>query len=45
MSNTEQVQLFEGMKVRTVWDDVQEKWYFSVADVVHVLTDSVNAAD
>jgi len=40
MGNTEQVQLFEGLKVRTVWDDVQEKWYFSVVDVVRVLTDS-----
>ena len=32
-------------KVRTVWDDEQEKWYFSVADVVEVLTDSVNPSD
>lgn len=45
MRNTEQVQLFEGMKVRTVWDDVQEKWYFSVTDTVQVLTDSVNTLD
>ncbi|MBQ1176665.1 MAG: hypothetical protein IIX52_03770 [Paludibacteraceae bacterium] len=33
-------QLFEAKKVRTVWDDEQEKWYFSVVDVVGVLTDS-----
>ena len=31
-------QLFEAKKVRTVWDDEQEKWYFSVVDVVEVLT-------
>ena len=31
--------------MRTVWDDQQEKWYFSVIDVVAVLTDSVNPTD
>jgi len=32
-------------KVRTVWDDKEEKWYFSVLDVVEVLTDSANPTD
>ena len=32
------IQLFEERNVRTIWDDVQEKWYFSVVDVIQVLT-------
>ena len=39
------IQLFEGKKVRIVWDAEQEKYYFSVADIVQVLTDSVNPRD
>lgn len=42
MTQKHKIQLFEEKKVRTVWDDQQEKWYFSVADVVQVLTDSVD---
>lgn len=42
MTQKEAVKLFEERKVRTVWDDEQEKWYFSVVDVVAVLTDSPN---
>ena len=34
--------MFEERKVRTVWDDKEEKWYFSIVDVVAVLTDSEN---
>ena len=34
------IQLFEEKKVRTVWDDEQEKWYFSIVDVCGVLNDS-----
>ena len=34
--------MFEERKVRTVWDDEQEKWYFSIVDVCGVLTDSPN---
>ncbi len=37
------IQLFEGKKVRIVWDEEQEKYYFSVVDIVQVLTDSVDA--
>ena len=36
------IQLFEGKKVRIVWDAEQEKYYFAVADIVQVLTDSVD---
>ena len=33
------IKLFDQVKIRVVWDDVAEKWYFSVMDVVQVLTD------
>ena len=36
------IQLFEGKKVRIVWDEEQEKYYFAVADIVQVLTDSAD---
>lgn len=39
------IQLFEGKKVRIVWDEQQEKYYFAVADIVQVLTDTVNPRD
>lgn len=42
MSITEQMQIFEEKQVRTVWDDEKEKWFFSIADVVSVLTDSTD---
>lgn len=45
MSRKEQIQLFETKKVRTVWDDEKEEWFFSVVDVVEVLTDSANPTD
>ena len=38
----EAIKLFEERKVRTIWDDTQEKWYFSIVDVVAILTDSSN---
>ena len=40
--SVQHLQSFEGRKVRTVWDDVSQEWYFSVADVVAVLTDSAD---
>lgn len=42
MTKKEVLKLFNDWKVRTVWDDKEEKWYFSVVDVVAVLTDSDN---
>ena len=42
MTKKQAIQLFEERKVRIVWDDVNEKWYYSIVDVVAVLTDSVN---
>jgi prophage antirepressor-like protein len=40
MTKKQQIQLFEEKKVRTVWDDEEEKWYFSIVDICGVLTDS-----
>ena len=42
MTQKQAIQIFEQRKVRTVWDDEAEKWYFSVVDVVGVLTDSLD---
>ena len=42
MPQQNKIQLFEQKKVRTLWDDEQEKWFFSIVDVVAVLTDSPN---
>lgn len=39
MSN---IKLFESKQIRSVWNEADEKWYFSVQDVVEVLTDSVD---
>lgn len=39
MSNTENLQLFEDQPIRTAWNEEEEEWYFSVVDVVGVLTD------
>ena len=38
----EAIKLFEERKVRTIWDDTHEKWFFSIVDVVAILTDSPN---
>ena len=39
------VQLFNDKKIRSEWDSEEEQWYFSVIDVIAVLTDSVNPRD
>jgi prophage antirepressor-like protein len=43
MKNKGTIKLFEEKKVRTVWNEEEEEWYFSVVDVVDVLTDSVDS--
>lgn len=43
MGKEEAIKLFEQKQVRSVWDDEQEKWYFSIVDVIRILTDSVDA--
>lgn len=40
MPDNEQLQLFENQKIRTAWDEEKEQWYFSIVDVVAVLTDA-----
>lgn len=42
MTKKEAIKIFEEKKVRTVWDDETEEWYFSVIDVIAVLTDSLD---
>ncbi|MBR4801955.1 MAG: Bro-N domain-containing protein [Bacteroidales bacterium] len=45
MSKKEALQLFGDRKIRTAWNEEEERWYFSVVDVVAVLTDSSNPSD
>ena len=40
MTQKQSLQIFEDRKIRTVWDNEQEKWYFSIIDTIEVLTDS-----
>ena len=40
MEQNESIQLFENKRIRTAWDEANEEWYFSIVDVVGVLTDS-----
>ena len=42
MKPSSNIKLFENKKVRSVWDEEQEKWYISIVDVVEVLTESNN---
>lgn len=42
MTKKEAIKIFEEKKVRTLWDDETEEWYFSVVDVIEILTDSPN---
>ena len=42
MTKKQAIQLFQERKVRTAWDEQEEKWYFSIVDVCAVLTDSPN---
>ena len=42
MPKREEIKTFDNRKIRTVWDEEQEKWYFSIVDVVSILTDSID---
>ena len=44
MTKKETLQLFEEKKIRSVWDDKEEKWHFSIVDVCAVLTESKDPA-
>ena len=43
MAQEELIKLFDAKKIRIVWDSEAEKYYFSVVDVIQVLTDTLNA--
>lgn len=45
MTKKEAIKIFEEKKVRTVWDDETEEWFFSIVDVVAILTDSPNPSN
>ena len=45
MANESIIKLFESNKVRILWNETEEKYYFSVADIVQALTDTVNPTD
>ena len=43
MINEEQLQLYEDQPIRSAWDEENEEWYFSIVDVVAVLTEQPDA--
>lgn len=43
MENQDSIQLFENQQIRTAWDTEKEEWYFSIVDVIGVLTDQADA--
>ncbi|MCL2073285.1 MAG: Bro-N domain-containing protein [Marinilabiliaceae bacterium] len=45
MAQSTEIKIFEEQKIRTTWDETLEEWYFSVVDVVEVLTESINPRD
>ena len=45
MAEVPKIALFEGRKIRRQWDEKQEKWHFSLVDVIEILTDSKNPTD
>ena len=45
MAEQTEIQKFEERTIRTAWDEKTEEWYFSVVDVIAVLTDSANPTD
>ena len=45
MSEIEKIRLFDNKQIRTVWVEEEEEWYFSVKDVVTILTDTTNSKD
>ncbi len=45
MDKSDKLQLFQDQKIRTHWNETEEKWYFSVIDIVEILTESSNPRD
>ena len=44
MGQNDKIQLFEDKRIRTAWDEAKEEWFFSIVDVIAVLTDSKDPA-
>ncbi|MFA5995775.1 MAG: BRO family protein [Patescibacteria group bacterium] len=44
-STTTKIALFQGKKIRRIWNNEQGKWYFSIVDIIFVLTESANPTD
>ncbi|MEI6091335.1 MAG: Bro-N domain-containing protein [bacterium] len=45
MKKEDSIKIFGNKKIRTVWDETEEEWYFSLVDIIEVLTDSTNPTD
>ncbi len=45
MEKDDSIKLFEDKKIRSAWNEEEEEWYFSVVDVIEILTDSANSTD
>lgn len=45
MTRETAIKLFESKRIRSVWNEKDQKWYFSVADVIEALTESVNVRE
>ncbi len=45
MKKESAIKLFEDKKIRSIWNEEEEEWYFSLVDVIDVLTDSANSTD
>ena len=43
MTKKDAIKIFENQTVRTVWDSEQEKWYFSIVNIIAVLTESIDS--
>jgi len=43
MNSKQAIRIFEEKQIRTHWDNEQEKWFFSIVDVLSVLTESANS--
>jgi hypothetical protein len=43
MKNQNKIKLFEDKKIRTLWNEGEEQWYFSIVDAIEILTESINA--
>jgi hypothetical protein len=43
MKNQNKIKLFEDKKIRTLWNEGEEQWYFSIVDAIEILTESIDA--